>query len=112
MAVIEGLVRAPFYLLTGLLLLLHALLTCRQHTALRASLYLREGLLFLAATLSLLLPGAALLIYRQFHAEAEEWDLSALPTLLGRVDPRRFYVFSYGQGGLAANVCFNKDLGK
>jgi len=36
----------------------------------------------------------------------------ALPTLLGNVDPRRFYSFSYGQGSLASNVAYNAEMGK
>lgn len=39
-------------------------------------LWLREAALFLAAGLSLLLPGMALFAYRNFHPDAEEWDVA------------------------------------
>ena len=43
-------------------------------------------------------------VYRDFDADRDEWQLGALPTLLGRVDMRRFFVVAFGQGAGAANV--------
>lgn len=111
-ALLEATLRAPLYLGGGFLLFLRALVT-GNHTieATQWRLWIREGLLFLASSLSLLFPGLVLYVYRGFHPEAEEWDLAALPTLLGNVDPRRFYSFSYGQGSLASNVAYNAEMG-
>lgn len=41
-----------------------------------AALWLREGVLLLCATVTLLVPGLSLCIYRNFNADAEEWELS------------------------------------
>ena len=49
----------------------------------------------------MLLPGLA--VYSQFR-NLEEWDVSALPTILGKVDPRRFRTITRGQGADAMNV--------
>lgn len=74
--------------------------------------WLREGLLLLAATCTLALPGMSLTVYRDFNPDKDEWDLSPIPTLLGKVDPRRFYTFSLGQGSMAANAFYDSDVGK
>ena len=66
--------------------------------------------LFLVAFPSLLLLFPACPVYSGFHGgrvdEAEdEWDLGSIWTCLGRVDARRFFVFSrFGEGRSAANV--------
>lgn len=40
------------------------------------SAWAREGSLLLAASLSLIIPGWTLCIYRKFHPDAEDWDLT------------------------------------
>lgn len=36
---------------------------------------------------------------------------TAIPTFLGAVDPRRFYVFSFGQASVAGNAYYDADIG-
>ena len=116
LAACEGLVRAPFCLGLGALMLVLALLSGDAVARAAALGWLREGALFFAAALTLAVPcAAALTVYRdlwragldgrlQDSYEADDWDLKAIPTVLGAVDPRRFVVFVRGQGSVAGNV--------
>lgn len=36
---------------------------------------------------------------------------AAIPTLIGNVDPRRFYTFTHGQGSMASNAFYDADTG-
>uniref|UniRef100_A0A7S2RB02 WW domain-containing protein n=1 Tax=Rhizochromulina marina TaxID=1034831 RepID=A0A7S2RB02_9STRA len=69
----------------------------------------REALLLLAGGSSLLIPCCSFFVYRDFRPEADDWQLSPLPTVLGSVDPRRFVAFSLGQGGDASNVTVARE---
>jgi len=73
---------------------------------------LKEAALCLAATLTLLIPFTACLVYRYQPSASnmtpsttgnrgEEWDLAPLPTVLGWVDSRRFMTFVFGGGRFA-----------
>ena len=107
-AVFEGLVKAPLYIAFSLLLFLLAPLTYpfwKGKLWNEGKAHLREGLLFLAAALTLSIPcSLTLTVYSKFTPE-NDWNLSPIPTLLGPVDPRRFSTLEGGDGALAAN-CF------
>jgi hypothetical protein len=132
MAVVEGAIRAPgasivirftwgvrltrsschtVYFVGSMLLLVVGLLTCQKETLRRSLLWLRESVLLICATCSLIIPGVSLCVYRKFDPDKDEWDLSAIPTPVGHVDPRHFYTFSLGQGSMAANAFYDRDLG-
>ena len=109
-AAVEGVVRGALACVAGLT---HAAVACcASHHAHRAALlwralaWVREAALLLAAVPSLLLAPCLMCccVYRDFDADRDEWELGALPTVLGRVDMRRFFVVAFGQGAGAANV--------
>ena len=118
-ALLEALLRGPLYIVGGALLALGAVVVCVARgrdggggkVARNAVDFLREGCLFLAAALSLLLPGAAALIYRNMPLDDGDWDLRPLPTPLGAVDPRRFWAFYLGRCALANNGYYDPGLG-
>jgi hypothetical protein len=64
----------------------------------------REASILLASAVSLLLciPGG--LVYRDFNSFQDDFDLLPIWTVIGRVDPRRLWVFTHGQGADALNV--------
>ena len=64
--------------------------------------FVRETLRTAAATLTLAIPGGALLPYRRFRFD-DSWNLSPLPTMIGYVDCRRFLTITLGQGHTAFN---------
>lgn len=118
LAVVEGLARGPLYLVAAAWVALvaavgtsgrgHHRAELRKHAAALA----REGLLLLAASLTLAVPFATsftvygeVVVDRAFDNEEEAtWDVRPVPTVLGAVDPLRFCVFAFGQAGeLAAN---------
>ena len=74
----------------------------------RAMAWMREGILFLAAALSLAVPCCVLCSYRNFRTE-EPWDLEPIPTIVGCVDPRRFFVFNKGQIEWARNKDYHPE---
>ena len=116
LAACEGLLRAPFCLALGVLMLCMALLSGDAAARTAALGWIREGILFFSAALTLAVPCAApLTVYRdlwrsgldgrlQDSYDDDDWDLQSIPTVLGSVDPRRFAVFTRGQGAVAANV--------
>ena len=96
-AVMECLVRAPGYLLLALWFAARAAATGGAATRMRALVCAQEAAVFAAAALSFAIPLLlACTVYRRFDAEAEEWSLAPLPTVVGQVDPRRFRVLACG----------------
>ena len=71
----------------------------------RARGFCREGLLFLACLPTLAVPCSPLLLYRDMPLDDGDWRLRPLPTLLGGVDPRRFWAFALGRCALADDGC-------
>lgn len=111
-ALIEALFRFPSYALAALFTLGVAIAVlfvrcCDCTTAAKlirqSARYLREALLFLAAAISLLVPCISLVIYRTVRFDQSGWDIKPLPTVLGAVDPRRFWAFFLGRASLANN---------
>ncbi|CAM9431903.1 unnamed protein product, partial [Ectocarpus sp. 12 AP-2014] len=118
LAVLEGLARGPLYLVAAAWVALVASVGASGHAhhhraGLRkhAAALAREGLLLLAASLTLAVPFATsftvygeVVVGRALDEEEASWDVRPVPTVLGAVDPLRFCVFACGQaGGLAAN---------
>ena len=113
LAVLEGYVRCPLYVLAAIVLA--AIGSCRRDgDQLRTAVsYLREAVIFLVTSTVLMIPGWMLFAYTDFNTEEEQWNLRALPTCIGRVDPRRYYVVSRGQGAWAWNgVLLHSGTGK
>ena len=126
-AFVEGLARALWYFFGGLGMLLcnGILLVLRvfkykpigMFSFRQGALRLREAALFLAASVSLMIPCCGMFIYRGFDAD-NDWNIKPLWTIAGRVDPRRFYIFANGQVQLAENwsnatskpCCFTETL--
>lgn len=112
-AFVETLVRAPCYLCAsavvfGVAIVAFVQRCCDVTTAgrllARALLYFREAMLFLACAVTLAVPCTALVIYRTMPLDTDEdWDVQPLPTLLGHVDPRRFWAFTLGRTSNANN---------
>ena len=64
----------------------------------------RDVVLTSCVALSLLIPGFLLYSYREYRPE-NDWNLAPLPTILGKVDMRRFAVLTvFGSGTLAKNI--------
>lgn len=111
-ALIEALFRFPSYAVAALFTFGIAIIVlfvrccdCTTATTLirQSARYLREALLFLAAGISLLVPCISLLIYRTVRFDQSGWDVKPLPSVLGAVDPRRFWAFFLGRASLANN---------
>lgn len=113
LAVVEGLCRAPFYLLAAAWVAVvgqigaahQPQLQNHTHSMFEQSRALaREGILLFVASLTLAVPfSTCCTVYRGMDAD-HAWDVRPIPTLLGAVDPLRFFVFAFGQAGeLAAN---------
>lgn len=110
LVVLEGFVRvAILALMTVTLLVVSMILwgACSGFAAQKCFNFLhltgREVILTSAATLTLLIPFMILFVYRDYDAE-HAWDLSAVPTIVGPVDARRFGVVTLGHGSDADNV--------
>jgi len=99
----ETLLRSPGYFIGGLAIFLSGLFTCNQELHTLGCRWLREALLFFASAATLFLPCTVLFVYRDYRIN-EDWMLCALPTFVGWVDPRRFYVLCRGQGDVATNA--------
>ena len=120
-ACLEALCRCPGYLLGSLLLYVLSVLVCVSRgcdcdaggrVSAKAGAYLREGCLFLASALSLLCPGMAFVIYRNMPLDDDcDWCIQPLPTIVGHVDPRRFWAFSLGRCALADDGFYDAALG-
>ena len=61
----------------------------------------REAIICAACALTFLLPLAGCFVYRSYRSSEEEWDLAPMPTLVGWVDTRRFFVLCLGGGSNA-----------
>ena len=61
------------------------------------------------SSISFIVPGLICIIYRDYDIDTD-WNLKALPTLIGNVDVRRFFVISFGNGSLAENVEVNENI--
>ena len=106
-AALECLVRSVLALFRGVV---HALAYAARRNATRwdeAIFQFREFFICLCTfpSLLLLLPGG--LVYRRFDS-LEPWSVSTIWTIAGRVDPRRFSAFTFGQGSDAINVLSNQ----
>lgn len=103
--VVESVIRGGCFVFFAIILVLPITCYWEQRGILfsRAKACLREGLLSLAAGLSLLLPCVACMVYRNYDSEAD-WDLAPIPTVLGWVDTRRFAIFTFGGGSNAQSV--------
>jgi hypothetical protein len=109
--VIEGLIKCPILLLSSILCLaIGVLLMPFKSGSMRLGIALfRESCLFLAASLSLAIPGVlAFTVYRQFDS-LNDWDLRPIPTIIGYVDPRRFGAIESGDGMLAQNGIYRGE---
>ena len=118
-ALVEAAVRVPFYLGGAACLFLLSGAVClargcafKKGFALlhRSFLYLREALLLAAAALTIALPCCVFSIYKEMPADDGDWDVAPIPTLLGSVDPRRFYTFHLGRASLANNRDYDERL--
>lgn len=112
LAVAEGLVRGPLYLVAAAWTAIVSLVAgSDKHAEQRAELskhaaaLAREGILLLVASLTLAVPfSTSFTVYGEVIDRADDWDVRTVPTLLGAVDPLRFFVFAFGQAGeLASN---------
>ena len=103
LAAAEGCVRASVFFAAGTLVLLPAMALRQADLVAFARLLLKEGLLSLAAAISLAVPCMACAAYRRYRMDVD-WPLAPLPSMLGWVDSRRFAVLTYGNGSFACNV--------
>lgn len=108
-AFVEALVRCPCYAIAAVFISCVGIFVffargCDIETGGRLMVqsmrYFRESLLFFAAALSLLIPCSSLLIYRSFE---DERSIHPLPTVIGAVDPRRFWAFNLGRASFATH---------
>lgn len=110
LVVLEGCVRVVVLVTLAVSLLVASVVlwgACNGFAAQKCFHYLyliiREIVLTAAATLTLVIPFMILFIYRDYDAE-HAWDLSAIPSIVGTVDARRFGVVTLGHGSDADNV--------
>lgn len=111
LAVVEGLVRGPLYLIAAAWVAIVSFIGAARHAEQRAELskhaaaLAREGTLLLVASLTLAVPfSTTFTVYGEVADRADDWDVRTVPTLIGAVDPLRFFVFAFGQAGeLASN---------
>lgn len=98
-AALEAFLRAPFYIIAGVLCF------WRPRVGYRL---VREGLLFAALGITLVLPGAvACGVYGDHAVDKDAWTMRPVCTVCGCVDARRLFSLTCGQGSLAKNVTFN-----
>lgn len=64
---------------------------------------LQEIVINAAVMLSLLLPCCIILSFRRY-SDGEDWDILPIPTIVGVVDLRRYFVIVYGYGSAAVNI--------
>lgn len=111
LAVIEGLIRGPLYLVAAAWIAIVSLIGASGHAEQQAELSRhaaalgREGVLLLVASLTLAVPlSTSFTVYSEVTERGDDWGVRPVPTLLGAVDPLRFFVFALGQAGeLASN---------
>lgn len=112
LAVLEGIARAPCYLLAAVWVAIVGITGAsaptqsvnRERLLAQARALAREGALLFAASLTLALPLSTFFTVYGDVSPEDSWDARPVPTILGAVDPLRFFVFAHGQAGeLAAN---------
>jgi len=106
-AALESVVRSFLALFQGIILTLKYMTNRTEDGWGRAAFQFREAFICMCAFPSLLLLFPGGLVYRSFDA-LEPWNVSTIWTIAGRVDPRRFTAFTFGQGSDAKNVLSNK----
>jgi hypothetical protein len=102
LAIAEGILRCIVLalLVIGILLMKYV---CRNPLEVDLIVLGKDVLLTVCACLTLLCPGTILYIYRSMDVN-ENWYISALPTVVGAVDCRRFASITiFGAGSLATN---------
>jgi hypothetical protein len=102
---IESVFKLVYRILVTVFYVLLAALQCFNDAALqKIRIHAVECGILLASAVSLFscIPGA--LVYRDFNSFEDTFQLMPLYTLIGRVDPRRFWVFTHFQGSEATNV--------
>eukprot|EP00943_MAST-04B_sp_MAST-4B-sp1_P003798 g3798.t1 len=107
--VIEAALRIVLHICLATFYIIVAVLKCFSDIAMdRIKFHLKECMLYLAAATSLIccIPGC--FVYRDFNTFKDDFDLLPIYTICGRVDPRRFWVFTKGQGAEALNVVSKK----
>lgn len=107
MCVIECIIRC---IILGTLLIVIYVSYCCTILGVETDLWSLEGIirrdfvLSAAAMLTLMVPGFVLFIYRE-HETIGGWSLSPIPTILGKVDSRRFATITmFGLGSLSLNA--------
>lgn len=105
LCVLESYLRIVFLIVTILCMVTFRLCFRRNLDKISGSIImiLKDIMLTFAASLSFLIPGLILYIYKGFHP-TDDWSLRPLPTILGRVDCRRYFtVVLFGSGYFARN---------
>jgi len=106
-AALECLIRSMIHFLKAIAFTV-LVLTKRTDNAWNQAIFqFREAFICMCTFPSLLLLFPGGLVYRNFDA-LEPWNVTTIWTLCGRVDPRRFSAFTFGQGSDAKNVLSNK----
>jgi hypothetical protein len=112
LAILEGIVRCSILIAV---LIWHLAVSCHKYLKARRRgdnksdwsepvSWAKELFFTVVATLALMKLVPVYFLYSKFRSE-KAWKLSAMPTLIGWVDVRRFAVFTVlGQGGTAKNV--------
>jgi hypothetical protein len=104
LAAIEALLRSFIFLLCSAITLIASVVLYRKVCTELLWACLRESLLCVAAFFSLCVPGVSCVVYRSYLRDETKWRLHPVPTILGWVDARRFFVFTFGNGSFANNV--------
>jgi hypothetical protein len=105
LCVLESYLRIAFLIITILCMVAFRLCLRRNLNKIRESILtiLKDIMFTFAASLSFLLPGLILYIYKGFHPR-DDWNLRPLPTIIGRVDCRRYFtIVLFGSGYFARN---------
>ena len=107
-AVLEGILKTLLYLTLGVILAVFSGVTfgtAFSSTTFKASkACFREGIIFLFSAITLIIPcSAALTVYCEAARQGDDFEVGPIPTLIGNVDPRRYYVFESGDASLSEN---------
>lgn len=107
LCVIESVIRC---LALALLLIIIYVACCCTKLGIKSNLWNLEGIarrdliLSAAAMLTLMIPGFILFVYRE-RETIGRWNLAPIPTILGKVDSRRFATITiFGLGNLSWNA--------
>ena len=103
LVVIEAIVRSVAFLALSLMYTILYIVKKAErdywHTQIKKAV--REAIICVASALTFMLPLAGCFVYRTYRSSEEEWDLAPMPTLVGWVDSRRFFVLCLGGGSNA-----------